>query len=41
MHLLTSQAPYALRVELLDWEGNQAYARYGRIQLASEQHLYR
>ncbi|XP_006030610.1 angiopoietin-4 [Alligator sinensis] len=41
VHLLTSQAPYALRVELLDWEGNQAYARYGRIQLASEQHLYR
>ncbi|NXN28757.1 ANGP4 protein, partial [Nycticryphes semicollaris] len=41
MHLLTSQAPYALRVELRDWEGSQVYAHYGKFQLGSEQQLYR
>uniref|UniRef100_K7GF58 Angiopoietin 4 n=1 Tax=Pelodiscus sinensis TaxID=13735 RepID=K7GF58_PELSI len=41
VHLLTSQASYALRVELLDWEGNQAYAHYETFQLGSERHLYR
>uniref|UniRef100_A0A4X2K0D0 Fibrinogen C-terminal domain-containing protein n=1 Tax=Vombatus ursinus TaxID=29139 RepID=A0A4X2K0D0_VOMUR len=41
LHQLTSQASYALRVELLDWEGNQAYAQYERIQLGSEQQFYR
>ncbi|XP_051835454.1 angiopoietin-4 [Antechinus flavipes] len=41
LHQLTSQAPYALRVELLDWEGNQAHAQYERIQLGSEQQFYR
>ncbi|XP_019394992.1 PREDICTED: angiopoietin-4 [Crocodylus porosus] len=41
VHVLTSQAPYTLRVELLDWEGTKAYAHYGRVQLASERHLYR
>ncbi|XP_050774296.1 angiopoietin-4 [Gopherus flavomarginatus] len=41
VHLLTSQASYSLRVELLDWEGNQAYAHYETFQLGSERHLYR
>ncbi|NXJ83223.1 ANGP4 protein, partial [Trogon melanurus] len=41
VHLLTSQAPYALRIELRDWEGGQVYAHYGKFQLGSEQQLYR
>nr|XP_025962861.1 angiopoietin-4 [Dromaius novaehollandiae] len=41
VHLLTSRAPYALRVELRDWEGAQAYAHYARVQLGSERQLYR
>ncbi|NWJ01701.1 ANGP2 protein, partial [Crypturellus undulatus] len=41
VHLLTSRAPYALRVELLDWEGTQALAHYERFQLGSERQLYR
>ncbi|NXF12266.1 ANGP4 protein, partial [Smithornis capensis] len=41
VHLLTSQVPYALRVELQDWEGSQVYAHYGKFQLGSEQQLYR
>ncbi|NXK13834.1 ANGP4 protein, partial [Herpetotheres cachinnans] len=41
VHLLTSQAPYALRIELRDWEGSQVYAHYGKFQLGSEQQLYR
>ncbi|NXS63714.1 ANGP4 protein, partial [Brachypteracias leptosomus] len=41
VHLLTSRAPYALRVELQDWEGNQVYAHYRRFQLGSERQFYR
>ncbi|XP_068272219.1 angiopoietin-4 isoform X2 [Nyctibius grandis] len=41
VHLLTSQAPYALRVELRDWEGGQVYAHYGKFQLGSERQRYR
>ncbi|NXC46160.1 ANGP4 protein, partial [Penelope pileata] len=41
VHLLTSRAPYVLRVELRDWEGGQAHAHYGRMQLGSERQLYR
>ncbi|XP_033923055.1 angiopoietin-4 [Melopsittacus undulatus] len=41
VHILTSQGPYALRVELRDWEGGQAYAHYGQFQLGSERQLYR
>ncbi|NWH79277.1 ANGP4 protein, partial [Piaya cayana] len=41
VHLLTSQAPYTLRIELRDWEGSQAYAHYGKFQLGSEKQLYR
>ncbi|NXO00984.1 ANGP4 protein, partial [Rhinopomastus cyanomelas] len=41
VHLLTSRAPYALRIELQDWEGGQVYAHYARFQLGSERQLYR
>ncbi|NXC72175.1 ANGP4 protein, partial [Anhinga anhinga] len=41
VHLLTSQAPYALRIELQDWEGGQVYAHYGKFHLGSERQLYR
>ncbi|NXW87303.1 ANGP4 protein, partial [Alopecoenas beccarii] len=41
VHLLTSQAPYTLRIELLDWEGGQVYAHYGKFQLGSERQRYR
>ncbi|NXG80572.1 ANGP4 protein, partial [Baryphthengus martii] len=41
VHLLTSRAPYALRVELWDWEGGHVYAHYGKFQLGSERQLYR
>ncbi|NXU93902.1 ANGP4 protein, partial [Xiphorhynchus elegans] len=41
VHLLTSQVPYTLRVELQDWEGGQVYAHYGKFQLGSERQLYR
>ncbi|NXM99039.1 ANGP4 protein, partial [Sylvia borin] len=41
VHLLTSRVPYALRVELQDWEGGQVYAHYGKFQLGSERQFYR
>lgn len=41
VHLLTSQAPYTLRIELQDWEGSQVYAHYGKFQLGSERQRYR
>ncbi|XP_005604596.1 angiopoietin-4 isoform X1 [Equus przewalskii] len=41
VHQLTSRAAYSLRVELQDWEGNEAYAQYDHFQLGSEGQLYR
>lgn len=41
VHLLTSRVPYALRIELQDWEGGQVYAHYGKFQLGSERQFYR
>ncbi|XP_055365211.1 angiopoietin-4 isoform X2 [Betta splendens] len=41
LHLLSSQDQYSLRVELLDWEGNQAHSQYDRFTLGSEQQQYR
>ncbi|XP_060089446.1 angiopoietin-4 [Heteronotia binoei] len=41
VHLLTNQGAYSLRVELLDWEGNRAYAQYEKFQLGSERQKYR
>ncbi|XP_040494040.1 angiopoietin-4 isoform X3 [Ursus maritimus] len=40
VHQLTSRAAYSLRVELQDWEGNEAYAQYEHFQLGSEGQLY-
>uniref|UniRef100_A0A8C9K3E5 Angiopoietin-2 n=1 Tax=Panthera tigris altaica TaxID=74533 RepID=A0A8C9K3E5_PANTA len=41
MHQLTGRTAYSLRVELQDWEGNEAYAQYEHFQLGSEGQLYR
>lgn len=41
VHLLTSRVPYALRIELQDWEGGQVYAHYRKFQLGSERQFYR
>ncbi|XP_054835022.1 angiopoietin-4 [Eublepharis macularius] len=41
VHLLTNQGAYSLKVELLDWEGNRAYAQYEKFQLGSERQRYR
>ncbi|XP_067111624.1 angiopoietin-1 [Osmerus mordax] len=39
--LLTSQRQYALRVELTDWDGHQAFSLYDRFYIGSEKHNYR
>lgn len=41
LYLLTSQGQYSLRVELRDWEGNQAHSQYDRFTLGTEQQQYR
>ncbi|XP_020756536.1 angiopoietin-4 isoform X2 [Odocoileus virginianus] len=41
VYQLTSRGTYSFRVELQDWEGNEAYAQYDRFQLGSERQLYR
>ncbi|EPY75067.1 angiopoietin-4 precursor [Camelus ferus] len=41
VHQLTNKAAYSLRVELQDWDGNEAYAQYEHFQLGSEGQLYR
>ncbi|KAM7126935.1 angiopoietin-4 isoform 1-T1 [Molossus nigricans] len=41
VHQLTSRTAYSLRVELQDWEGNEAHAQYEHFQLGSEGQLYR
>ncbi|XP_062977234.1 angiopoietin-4 [Elgaria multicarinata webbii] len=41
VYLLTNQAAFSLRVELLDWEGNRVYAQYEKFQLGSEQQRYK
>ncbi|XP_026204547.1 angiopoietin-1 isoform X2 [Anabas testudineus] len=41
VYQLTSQRPYALRVELTDWDGHQAFSLYDRFQIASEKQNYR
>lgn len=37
----TSQRQYALRVELTDWDGHQAFSLYDRFQIGSEKQNYR
>ncbi|XP_043946358.1 angiopoietin-4 [Protopterus annectens] len=41
IYLLTSQLSYTLRIELRDWEGNQAYSQYETFQLGSERQHYK
>lgn len=41
VYQLTSQRQYALRVELTDWDGHQAFSLYDRFQIGSEKHNYR
>ncbi|XP_032622672.1 angiopoietin-2-like isoform X2 [Chelonoidis abingdonii] len=41
IHRLTTQGSYSLRIQLRDWDSNEAYSLYGHFQLGSEEHLYR
>ncbi|KAM4539175.1 angiopoietin-1 isoform 1-T2 [Odontesthes bonariensis] len=41
VHQLTSQRPYALRVELTDWDGHLAFSLYDRFHIGSEKQNYR
>lgn len=41
VYQLTSQRQYALRVELTDWDGLQAFSLYDRFQVGSEKQNYR
>ncbi|XP_050788073.1 angiopoietin-2-like isoform X2 [Gopherus flavomarginatus] len=41
IHRLTTQGSYSLRIQLRDWDSNEAYSLYGHFQLGSEEQLYR
>ncbi|XP_053084412.1 angiopoietin-1 isoform X2 [Pangasianodon hypophthalmus] len=41
VYTLTSQRQYALRVELTDWDGHQAFSQYDRFHIGSEKNKYR
>ncbi|XP_004549000.1 angiopoietin-1 [Maylandia zebra] len=41
VYQLTNQRQYALRVELTDWDGLQAFSLYDRFQIGSEKQNYR
>ncbi|XP_031441567.1 angiopoietin-1 isoform X1 [Clupea harengus] len=41
VYLLTSQLQYAMRVELTDWDGHQAYSQYDRFHIGTEKQNYR
>ncbi|KAB0384375.1 hypothetical protein FD755_006292 [Muntiacus reevesi] len=41
VYQLTRRGNYSLRVELQDWEGNEAFSQYEHFQLGSEGQLYR
>ncbi|XP_062889699.1 angiopoietin-2b isoform X1 [Mobula hypostoma] len=41
IHLLTSQSPQVLRIQLKDWNGNEAYAVFDYFFLESEEQKYR
>ena len=41
IHRLTAARPSTLRVELEDWNGVRAYAKYGKLKIADEQAKYR
>ncbi|XP_068755522.1 uncharacterized protein [Montipora capricornis] len=41
IHRLTASRPSSLRVQLEDWNGGKAYAKYGRFNIGNEQAQYR
>jgi len=41
IHRLTASRPSSLRVELEDWNGGKAYAKYGKFSISDEQAQYR
>ena len=41
IHRLTASRPSSLRVELEDWKGVRAYAKYGKFNIGDEQAQYR
>ena len=41
IHRLTASRPSSLRVELEDWSGVKAYAKYGKFKIGDEQAQYR
>ena len=41
IHRLTASRPSSLRVELEDWNGGKAYAKYGKFNIGDEQERYR
>jgi len=41
IHRLTASRPSSLRVELKDWNGGKAYAKYGKFNIGDEQAQYR
>ncbi|XP_065126219.1 angiopoietin-1-like [Paramisgurnus dabryanus] len=41
VYKLTSQKQYALRVELVDWEGKMVFSQYDKFNLGSEKQNYR
>ncbi|XP_019367742.1 PREDICTED: angiopoietin-2-like [Gavialis gangeticus] len=41
IHQLTTQRAYSLRVQLRDWDGNEAYSLYQHFHLGSEEQNYR
>ena len=41
IHRLTASRPSSLRVELEDWNGVRAYAKYGKFNISDEQAKYR
>ncbi|KAI2652914.1 Angiopoietin-1 [Labeo rohita] len=41
VHILTNQRQFALRVELTDWDGHQAFSQYDSFHIDSEKHNYR
>eukprot|EP00058_Branchiostoma_floridae_P001310 XP_002586798.1 hypothetical protein BRAFLDRAFT_243239 [Branchiostoma floridae] len=41
IHILTSQKDYTLRVDMIDWEGETAYAEYSSFRVSNESDGYR
>ena len=41
IHMLSGSRPSSLRVELEDWNGGKAYAKYGKFNIGNEQAQYK